>query len=70
MKRIASKGFTLIELLVVVVIIAILAGLLLPILARAQQQANARACLGKLRVMSTQLRTLQFSVGRLHTTRS
>jgi prepilin-type N-terminal cleavage/methylation domain-containing protein len=57
MKRIASRGFTLIELLVVVVIIAILAGLLLPILAKAQAQANAKACLGKARVIATQLRT-------------
>ena len=63
MKAHDRKGFTLIELLVVMVIIAVLAGLLLPAIGGVKRRASTLKCLSHMKSIGTAMTSWSMTSG-------
>jgi prepilin-type N-terminal cleavage/methylation domain-containing protein/prepilin-type processing-associated H-X9-DG protein len=55
--KVKRKGFTLIELLVVIAIIAVLAAILFPVFAKAQEKARQSTCASNMKQLTTAITT-------------
>lgn len=63
-KPIRRSGFTLVEIMIVVAIIALLASILIPNLARARATSQANACINNLRQFDEAINLFAFEHGK------